>query len=121
MRGKTDEEKSVELLCHLESSGLKFYYSTFEESGSLTKEEMDSNALKKQIMAELNQKSQTEDDLYEAVSGRSNSENLLYALAQLDALYRRVGSNDTGFFGLLRNAIASIEVQCPSRGFLPRT
>ena len=40
MRGKSDEEKALELLAHLEGEAFDFYYETFAEDRALTEEAM---------------------------------------------------------------------------------
>ena len=106
MRGKSDEEKALELLAHLEGEAFDFYYETFAKDGALTEEAMNYALVKKAFFDRFGVKTEPSDDIRSAINAVLDPEDLLGSLKTMDHLFEKASFNGEAKFGLLRNALS---------------
>lgn len=106
--GKKPKEMPLQLLCDLENRAFDFYYETFARHGRLTEEPKDYAVVKAKLLADLKPEVKPEEEFYKAFATRLDPMDIMGSLVKMDALYKKVGFNETAVFRLLRKAVGEI-------------
>ena len=105
MRGKSDEDKTGELLCYLQGEAFDYYYETYRQDGGLNETARDYGAVKKALHARFESVPEPEENIRLAVASRLDSNDLLASLNEMDRRFERASFNVEAKFGLLRSAV----------------
>lgn len=60
MRGKTDSEKALRVLCHLKDATFDFHYESFAQEGPFTEDAERNGIVKEKVLAEFKKDKKSE-------------------------------------------------------------
>lgn len=108
MRGKDLQEKSYELLAHLDGEAFQFFFERFTTAGVLRDEAKEFENVKNAFFDRFQKKEEPQDVIREATDASLDPERLVESMDRVDALYSRAGFNEEAKFGFLRMAAMKI-------------
>lgn len=87
MSGKSEEEKTLELMVHLDRDAFEEFFEKLWKDGKLTEEENDFRNVKKSLTQHFVKKEGPRDVIRRAVDGGVNLENILDSLKSTGEFY----------------------------------
>ena len=105
MRGKSDEDKALELPAHLSGEAFKFYREFFTGSDGPTEEGMSFKVVKEKMFEKFASKMTIAEATVEAVNLRYKGQDMSEFLKKADKLYGQAGFTDEAKYGLIRKAV----------------
>lgn len=91
-RGKNDERKVTQILCHRQGKSFEWYYEKFVQDESFTEESQKYGVVKGKFLVKFEEKINLEEEVNEEVVAGLDIEDLGGSLARIDAIHRRAAS-----------------------------
>lgn len=103
--GSSDEQKALQIICHLEGAGVERYYGAFARERLMTEEAKDYAVVQAKLLRKFGYTVKPEEELQKAISASLDPREVSGPLAQLDSLHRKVVLNDTESFQNFRKSV----------------